>query len=270
MAGDTVTRNRIAGVVLRSLRNRPTAISLGVTGQAAAAVIIRSSRLFGRHMWIMTRSAEELASGIATTRVHLLDLSHGGLSLRYIGFLDKNRPKKLPGHTGAEVEGLSPWMKDAHGALKVALFANRSAEGWLQEGGVHDRVVRTAARFTPLTPGDMKLTGTVTALAADGVPLEYRRAISIDGAIHRLGMVRVAKQAIGRNRPIGMRIGLKPRRKVPNPLLRVPGNGRLEQVSLAIDQIGASSGAGTKRISDFGDKFSAGGAVRIESNPLMK
>src|SRR5882672_3232545 len=128
MAENTVVRGRIAGSFLRSSGNRPTAISFGVTGQAAASVVIGSSAPLRHRVRIMTRSAEELATGIATTRVHLLDLSHGGLSLRYIGFLDKNRPKKLPGHTGTIVEAFSSWMKNPHGPLKMTLFANRTPE----------------------------------------------------------------------------------------------------------------------------------------------
>src|SRR5262249_50220326 len=65
-------------------------------------------------------------------------------------------------------------------------------------------------------------------------------------------------------------IPFEPRRKVPNVFLRVPGHRRLEQVTLAIDQVGAGATPGPQRISDLGDIFRPSGTMWVLANFLVK
>ena len=84
----------------------------------------------------------------------------------------------------------------------------------------------------------MKLTRPVTSLTADGVALEDRRAILVNRRWNRMNAVRVAIQAPGPNRPVEMVVcHFKTGRQIPPTLLRIPGEGRLEEKAVAFNEV---------------------------------
>ena len=89
----------------------------------------------------------------------------------------------------------------------------------------------------------MELARPVAALTTNLVALENRRPIPVERtANHRLDPVGVAKQACGLDRPVKMVIQLFiAGRQAPSTCQRVPGDRRLDEEAVAIDEISQAS-----------------------------
>jgi hypothetical protein len=99
---------------------------------------------------------------------------------------------------------------------------------------------------------DVEFAGPMAPLASDGVPPEDRRPIPVDRTRYRLNPVRVAEQAMGRDRPVEVADrGLIAGGLIPLSPLRVPSNRRLEEEAIAFDQVGDPLPPGTDREPDL-------------------
>ena len=100
--------------------------------------------------------------------------------------------------------------------------------------------------------GQVQFSRTMASLAADRMAAEGGRPVAALGSFHMLYLVRMADQAGGRDLPL----------EAPDPLLitggespatflRIPGDRRLEEIVVALDQERPSMGAGTQHVAHF-------------------
>ena len=99
-----------------------------------------------------------------------------------------------------------------------------------------------------------QLSGPVAALAADGVALsKHRCLVTIVGACDPLGPVGVAEETLREYGPIEARHSREiARRQAPPALVGIPGDGRLEQEAVALDQVRESLPARADHVLDQG------------------
>src|SRR5436305_349377 len=95
--------------------------------------------------------------------------------------------------------------------------------------------------------------GSVATLAADAVLRKSRIAVCILRPLASANLAGVAKQAgwLDRPAPVGRGIGRIPGRDVPGTRLRIPGNGRLEQESIAKVAKAATRNAGSEEVAEL-------------------
>src|SRR5262245_42989546 len=100
---------------------------------------------------------------------------------------------------------------------------------------VDDGKVRAIRLFASPPAFDVQLTRPVAALAADRIALEDRLLIMVDRALHQLGLIAVAEQALQRDLTReAQKVFFVARRQVPDPFARIPGDRRLHKEAIAI------------------------------------
>ena len=201
---------------------------VGVAFQATAPEIGVLRLGGGLVVRVVTGDAAEgaVAGPVAEALVHLLDVA-GVAVLRGQPRPDEHRLEPRQRQTGSVVLQVAAVPLDPLLAQQVALFADVVAQQRRQVARVDD------ARPGPgdvQRLADVQLAGAVAALAADRMPPEDRRLVAVLRPRHVRDPVGVAIQALGGDRPlepVGL-LGIA-RREAPVPLLRVPGDRRLEQ-----------------------------------------
>src|SRR5262249_11137690 len=152
---------------------------------------------------VVTRDAAELPPAllVAAAGHHLLDLADRPPAAGLRGRRHEHRPEQVQRQPRPVVERLPAAPEDAHLPLQGALLADGLAQGRLQVPRVDDARIHTKDRLAALAPGDVLSAGPVAALAADGVAAEDRRLKAVDRVLDGQGLVAVAEQALGTDRP---------------------------------------------------------------------
>ena len=134
-------------------------------------------------------------------------------------------------------------------AQEMALFADCPAQRGFEMSRVDDGQV---AALDHLLPSHMELAWPVAPFAADRVASEDGFPVSVDRQVDRFHAVGMTEQALGLDRPLEMLVAsLVAGRKVPLVLLAVPGDWRLKQPPVMLDQVRDSPGARTHGILHF-------------------
>src|SRR5207253_6992785 len=120
--------------------------------------------------------------------------------------------------------------------------------------------------FAALLRVDVQFPGPVAALAANRLAAKDRQPVTIDRVRHRFNLVAVAEEARWLGRPLELLAHLEPWRQVPSPGLRIPADERLEQIAIAIDQIGAPAPPGANCELDLGVEYGDGTPLRVVAN----
>ena len=182
-------------------------------------------RLIGIGVRIVTRAAPQpiARSALTGARRQLLHVA-GHLHVRPICI--PHQVRRVVRQPLARLELRKPVPGPLHARFtgEMALAADRVAAIWFKPRGIdHLRPARIlhvlAAR-------------TVAALARHSIVEKWRVSVAILAAEHRTHAARMTQKAsrLDRARELNPRIFLEPRRRVPNLLARIPGDGNLEQI----------------------------------------
>src|SRR5262249_37101443 len=143
---------------------------------------------------------------------------------------------------GSIIEDVLTKAIDAFFPLQMALLADifpkrRRQEAWVDNGFIFPGFSSFLGIAPPL---DVQLARTVPELTADPIASEHRFAVAILRARNRLNLIRMAVQTFCSYRPFIREINLETGRQVPGWLLRKPTNWGLEEITIAIDNIGTA------------------------------
>ena len=154
-------------------------------------------------MRIMAGDTTQLSptGAIALAQVHLIDLADITIFVVDSRGGHEDGANQVQGQPRSKIENLPASTQYAILPQQVALFADRLPQKGSQTTGVNYSVVPIINGFTVLAALHVKLSRPVTSFAADRVTFEDRRAVSIFRILHRLGLVAMAHQTIGADRP---------------------------------------------------------------------
>ena len=117
----------------------------------------------------------------------------------------------------------------------------------------------------------MQFARPVAAFATDRMALEYGLPISSFSPRHVIELVRVTDETTRRDLAVEFSVPtLETWREVPTLLLGIPGNGRLEQVIIALDQESQGTRPRPEHVLDLTLDFSDDLAVPIAPGFAMK
>jgi hypothetical protein len=126
----------------------------------------------------------------------------------------------------------------------MTLLADAFSEFRIKAIGDNDRIVLAHKILIVFPQANVQFPWSVASLAADSVPPKNWRPEMVQGARHRLGPVRMTKDALIRNGTSEMHvIHSISRGQVPSLRAGVPANRRLKQKPVALNQIGSSADA---------------------------
>ncbi len=204
-------------------------------------------------MRVVARDAAQAALALSKTATcrHLLDMPDGLEPASITFFHQENSQETMNRQAWAVVQRLSPRTSEADRSLKMTLFTDRIPQRRGQSGRVDDGQVEFARLDGTL---QMKLTRTVATLTADGVSLENWRLVTIQRSGYRMELVGMAIQAVGLDRPLEVRLRGKlcvAGGDTPVLLLCVPRDRRLEQKTIAFNQISNPTRTGAESEPDF-------------------
>jgi hypothetical protein len=245
VTGDTT----VLGAPDQAFRDRKTATAALM---AAQALLAEESELLlrrGELVRVVTGNATKLPLGlsITTAGLHLLDVPDRLVLSPVRGVIDC--VEGGGGKTGSIVERVTAGQLDPMIAQEVALLADGRAERGLEMPRIDDGQVKAIHHLLPCR---MQLARTVASLAANRVASKDRILVQIDRELDWLDAVRMTEQALGLNGSLEMVVAtLVAGRKVPLSLLAVPGDGRLEQPAVTLDQIRDTSGSRSQSIANL-------------------
>jgi hypothetical protein len=170
----------------------------------------------------------------------------------------------LKGKARTIIERTPAAPHDADFSLKMALLTDGFPQNRLQMAGIDDRGIPAGHLFAPLMPADVQLARSVATLAADGISLENRRTIPVQGVGYLLDAVAVAEQASRGNEPGEvMVVRSVSGRQIPDMSLGIPRDRRLKEITVMVDQVRSTSRAGTDRELDLGLRLGQHAALRV-------
>ncbi len=130
----------------------------------------------------------------------------------------------------------------------MALLANSLALGVVQLARVHDGEVDMGLRVELAWVLDVFLPRPMAALATNGMADEDRLLVAIDGPFPGRHLVGMAIQTTCMYGAAAKHLTREIWRQVPFVLLRIPADGRLKEVTVALDHVGMSARAGAENI----------------------
>ena len=110
----------------------------------------------------------------------------------------------------------------------------------------------------------------MATLTTDRVAAKDGGMISVDGVLDRRHQITVAVKALRKDEPV-KHIAPRPEsgRQVPDLLLLIPGNGRLHQPAVALEQVGEVMRSGADGILNCFFRFGKNPALGILANLLV-